>query len=342
MKRFALLLLALVALLCSCGENKGSDEDIIKNLKDLDKYILVGDYKGVTVDIITITDTDVESRITSIQKEHAYFKKIDRTKVEANDNVHIKYTSYLDGKAFTGGSGEDDLIVGEGTYEYKEVEIQLLGATVGNPRTINVTLPDDYYSIGLRGKTIKMEVTVTQIQESKETLPEITDAFVKEKFDAKDVAEFKANVRKDLEKEAEDKMYTNAWNAALENCAIIDYPEGIIEDYVASMKAYYTEEAKKYGAGLEYIVGNVSEWEAEATQFAKDYYKSEIAMYYILDKEIGRDVSDEEYDKRLEAYAKEQEVSVKDLEKIYTKDELITSMHWDKVMEFIWENAVKE
>lgn len=344
MKRFMLVLLALAAVLCSCGEEKPKERDIynyIKTLEDLDKYIIVGNYTGVTVETVTVTDKDVEARVAKLQDEHSYYKKIDKTEVEALDNVHISYVSYLDGEAFDGGRGEDDLVVGNGEYEFREVEIQLVGAKVNEKRSIKVTIPDDYYSIGLRGKTITMEVTVTQIQESEKTVPELTDAFVKEKFKKNTVAEFKQYVKEQLDKEAEEKMLTSAWKAALANCEIIDYPEGLVEEYVATMKKHYTDEAKKYGSTLEYAVGDVAEWEKEATQYAMDYYKSEIAMYYILDKEFGRDISNKEYRTRVIAYAEEQGVTVEELEKKYTKDELVTSMQWDKVMEFIWDKAVK-
>ncbi len=342
MKRLTLFMLAIVFLLCACGGEEKSDiYNYIKTLEDLDKYIIVGTYTGVEVETITVTDNDVESRVAEYQEEHSYFKKLEKTKIEAGDHVHISYSSTLDGQLFDGGAGEDDLFIGEGEYDYREVEIALLGAEVGSIHDIKVTLPDDYYSIGLRGKTIVMKVTVVQIQESDATVPELTDDFVKEYYDKNTVAEFKEAVRKELEREAEDEMYTAAWDAALDNCEMIEYPDGIVEKYVAEMREYYTEEAKKYGAELSYIVGDVEAWEKEATQFAEDYYKSEIAMYYILDKEFGRDISSAEYAERLADYAEENGMTTGELKKKYSKDELVTFMHWDKVMEFIWDNATK-
>ncbi len=342
MKRILILVLTVALLLCSCGKKEEADiYNYIRTLDNLDDYVLIGIYTGVEVQEITVTDEDVEKRKAEIQSQHSYYKKLDKTTVAVGDHVHISYVAYLEDKTFDGGTGEDDIVIGEGKYAYPVVETQLIGAKVGEKRIISVTLPDDYYSQGLRGKTIQMHVTVGQIQEKDKTFPEINEEFVKENYKLETVGEFDKMLREQLEKSAEDTMYTNAWKAAIDRCEMIEYPDGIVEKYVQEMEDYYTKEAAKYGAGIEYKVGNVEEWRVEATQYAQDYYKSEIVMYSILDREFGRKISDKEYNERLKGYAEERDMSIDELKEQYTKDYLITSMHWDKVMEFVWENRAK-
>lgn len=343
MKRTVLVLLAALLLLCSCSGNKKSDEiDIdthIRNLDNIEDYILLGDYKDITVTKIEVTEARITAYKNSLLEKHAYYKKLDKKVVEKGDNVHVTFVSYLNGEAFDGGSGKDDFIVGDGTFVFPELESNIVGMTVGNASRLEVTVPNDYFSAGLRGKTIRMEIAVVQIQEKEKTLPDITESFVKTNFGLDSVKAFDEYVKEQVTKDAEDTMMEQAWKKALENCAITHYPDGLVEKYVEKMLAHYTEQAKKYDAGPEIFVGNVDEWRAEAEKFAKDYYKSEIAMYAILDRECGRDIPTAEYKKRLEGYAEDMNLSVSKLKEKYSKEELISSMYWDKVMEIIWENT---
>lgn len=82
-----------------------------------------------------------------------------------------------------------DLVLGSdamvGAYESKTrpdrnnlgFEEQLVGAKVGETRTVTVTFPDDYSNEELRGTVVRFEVTVNSLR--KGTLPELTDQMVK-------------------------------------------------------------------------------------------------------------------------------------------------------------------
>lgn len=342
MKKLLCLLLPLCLLLCACKEESIDTENYIQNLDDLEQYILLGAYKDVTISRVEADDTAIAEYKATLQSKYAYYEKIDKESVEAGDCIHVSFVSYLNGEAFDGGSGEDDFVVGKGDFVFPEVETMLIGIPVGQVASVDVTVPDDYFSEGLRGKVLRMNITVKQIQEEEKTLPELTAEFVKEKFGFESTDEFDTYVREQVEKNAEDEMMTNAWKAALANCEMIKYPDGLVEQYVDDMLAYYTEQAKKYDAGPEVLLGDLDEWRTEATEYAKDYYKSEIAMYAILDREFGRDIATDEYNERLSGYAEDMGVTVSKLKESYSDNEIITSMYWDKVMELIWANTTLE
>jgi len=351
LKKAFLFMLALVFVLCACKKEDNKEEskeesiDVFEYIgkldEDMEQYIILGNYKGVSVNEVTVTDADVEGYKAELQKKYAYYKPLDKKKVETGDNVNISYTAYLNGVTFDGGSTSANLVVGDGDFDFPEIEQHLVGIEVGNTVSTNITVPSDYFSQGLRGKTLKLEITVNKIQEKDKTDATIDDAFVKEHFGLDSAKDFDAYAKKQLEKQAQDTMYTEAWKAALENCEIIKYPGDIVYRHVEAMYQHYKEEAAKYGAGVEIVIGtDVQTWRQDAIAYAEDYYKSEIAMYAILDREFGRDISDEEYKTRLEAYAKEEGISAAELEKKHGKDDIITSIYWDKVMEFVWENRV--
>lgn len=342
MKKIIFALLTACLLLCGCSKGDNGDIDIdnyVKNLDNLEDYIILGAYKDVSIPKIEASESRIAAYKTQVQEKYSYYKKLEKAVVEKGDCVHVTFASYLNNEAFEGGSGKDDFVVGDGDFVFPELESALIGAKVGNTVRNTVTVPNDYFSAGLRGKTIRMDIMVTQIQEKEKTKPEITDAFVKEKFGLDNVAAFDEYVKEAVTQDAEDEMMEKAWKAALANCEMIKYPDGLIEKYVDEMLKHYTEQAAKYDAGPEVLIGNVEDWKVEAKEFAEDYYKSEIAMFAILDRECGRDISNSEYNKRLEGYAKDLGITVSKLKDEYSKDYLINSMYWDKVMEIIWENT---
>ena len=75
--------------LSSCGTEVSYDD------YDLDKYIKVGDYKGMEVASysISVTDDEVETAIQSALDEAATDKELDKgTAIENGDVVNIDYT----------------------------------------------------------------------------------------------------------------------------------------------------------------------------------------------------------------------------------------------------------
>src|ERR1019366_10226138 len=77
----------------------------------------------------------------------------------------VLFRSKIGGTPFEGGTGEDiGVNVGSGTF-IPGFEDQLIGMTVGETRTVNVTFPSTYTSPQLAGKDAEFEVTVKSIDQ---------------------------------------------------------------------------------------------------------------------------------------------------------------------------------
>ena len=348
MKKLLVCILICITALSVFGCKEDEKEKIestvynyILNLDDPTKYLILGEYTDIEVNLIKVTEGDIEQYKADLQNDYSYFKVIeDKKTVELGDNINVTFTGYQDGAAFEGGDGWDDFVVGDGKFVFPSVEQELIGVKVGNTLSALVLVPDDYFSIGLRGKTIKLDVTVTQIQEKIKTAPELDLDFIGSNFGLNSLEDFDDYIVGVLEKAVTDEMMENAWKAAVSNSAMIDYPKGLIDDYISEMYDYYKSQAVKYGVSVELYIGDINEWKEEATEYARDYFKAELVMYCILDKEFGREIEEEEYQQRLEAFAKDEGVSVSRLKTAYSDDELKVFMYWDKVMELVWEKSV--
>ncbi|MCQ2599195.1 MAG: FKBP-type peptidyl-prolyl cis-trans isomerase [Alphaproteobacteria bacterium] len=79
------------------------------------------------------------------------------------DTVIIDFAGYLDGVQFPGGTAQAfPLILGSGQF-VPGFEEQLIGATKGETRDVNITFPTNYYP-ELAGKSVVFKVTVQDIK----------------------------------------------------------------------------------------------------------------------------------------------------------------------------------
>jgi trigger factor len=97
---------------------------------------------------------------------------------ESGDQVVIDFIGKTaDGVAFEGGTGTDMAVeIGSGTL-IPGFEDQLVGAKVGEERTLKVTFPDDYPAENLKGQPATFDVTVKAVKVAGET--RIDDEFAK-------------------------------------------------------------------------------------------------------------------------------------------------------------------
>lgn len=86
-------------------------------MKDIDKYITIGQYKGLSLEKVveTITDAEVEG---SISQDLAMTKEeVKDGVVEEGDTVVVNYVGTENGKEFNGGSAENqEITIGSGGY----------------------------------------------------------------------------------------------------------------------------------------------------------------------------------------------------------------------------------
>src|SRR5207249_4161532 len=127
------------------------------------------------------------------------------------------------------GTAEDvPLEVGSGQF-IPGFEDQLLGATAGNERTINVTFPEAYSVAALAGKAAAFDVTVKSVESPKEAV--FDDEFAK-KIGFEDLAKLKDAVRQRLAQEFAQmtamKLKRDVLDA-LDKVYRFDLPERLVE-----------------------------------------------------------------------------------------------------------------
>lgn len=217
--------------------------------------VKLGDYKGLKVEkqVAEVKDEDVEKQIKNFQDRQG--KMVDAPEgaaVENGDFTTLNFEGFVDGKPFEGGKGEDyPLQIGSGSF-IPGFEDQLVGAKIGEEKEVNVTFPEEYHSKDLAGKAAMFKCTIKSIK--RKELPEINDELAKKvsKFDT--LAELKADVRKNLEENAERKAENDQKSAAIEqatNNITVDIPAVMIDNRVTAMIQEMAMRLEQQGMKLE-------------------------------------------------------------------------------------------
>ena len=193
-------------------ETDSSEGNRLVSVKDVSKYVTIGEYKGLelTRTAQTVTDDDVQAEINYDLEDNG--TEVQDGTVENGDTVTINFTGTIDGKEFDGGSAEDyELVVGDGEM-INGFEDGIVGMKSGETKELDLTFPDDYYEESVAGKAVVFKVTLQKF-----TRPaELTDEWVAENTEYKTVDEYREAVKKQLEdtavQTADYGLYSDAWN----------------------------------------------------------------------------------------------------------------------------------
>lgn len=368
-KKVAALVLALTVLsiAAGCGEKKEDSkktedtntqqEFVLTNKegkvvavdeKDLEKYVTLGDYKNLEMDVEpkkTITDEEVDAfiELQMINKYDPVEVTEDRA-VEKNDTVNIDYTGYLDGETFEGGSAQgDDLLIGSGQF-IEGFEEGLIGHKKGEEVTLDLTFPENYKE-ELKGKAVQFKVKINKISAP----PALTDEWAAANTDYKTAAEYKEKQKEFLQADADNEydgqIKSNIFLKVAEASEIKEYPEKAMEEMKVTIRQQLDNMYRmQAGVGLDEFLKsqNISKEEADETieAVAKDSMLQNLVVQAIFNAE-GIELTEEDFNAEKEKFALENGFpDVATMEKLYTDKSVIkNNVLWNRACEVILSTA---
>jgi trigger factor len=190
----------------------------------------LGEYKGVEVGKREpdVGDEAIGAELDRLRERSARLDTVERAAAEG-DFVVMDYLGTLEGEAFAGGEGRDQMVeLGSGRL-VPGFEEQLTGAAAGDERTVKVTFPDEYGAPELAGREAEFAVTVKEIK-AKE-LPAVDDDLAAEAgFDTLD--ELREDIRTRLAEAETAQIDAEFREAALDSVvkhAKLDIPDALVD-----------------------------------------------------------------------------------------------------------------
>lgn len=306
-RRWITVLLAatLGMLLAGCG--KDAEEEVYLKDINVDKYVTLGEYKGIeaTVPSTEVTDAQREEWIQNDLSSLVSLENVEnREVVEMGDIANIDYVGKKDGVAFEGGTGSGfDLGIGSGTF-IPGFEEGIVGMKKGETKDITLTFPENYNSEELAGQEVVFTVTVNEIKEYK--LPEITDELVAslEREDVKTAEEYQKLVENSIKAQLEENNTYEILSQVLEklenSSTIEEAPSPMVDRLYGVTLERLTSQAGMYGVDVSYLVamlygGTQEEYEQTLREFAQHTAKQYLMLAAVAKNE-GITITDEEMD----------------------------------------------
>ena len=253
---------ALAVSVIGCGSNSGSVNKI--RSYDVEKYVTLGDYDGMEVEVagdFEVSDEDVVDYINGMLSYHPGYEDTDKQTVEDGDCVNIDYEGKKDGVAFDGGTAQGYVLeIGSNTF-IDGFEEGLIGVNVGETVDLNLTFPEDYQSADLAGADVVFTVTVNKIVKKVETTyDQLTDEYVSDNLNYESVDELYNDTKSYMEDDCEQNRVVAERSAVLDKLienSKVAIPDGLLEMKVDQYIQQFTKQNCQDGKTLsDYLSAN--------------------------------------------------------------------------------------
>lgn len=345
MKKKLLSIMALcltTVLLAGCG---GDETTVLKDM-DVEKYVTLGEYKGLTVNVAapSVNDAELESLMMDVYQGNITAENgiKDRAIVEG-DIANIDYVGKKDGVAFDGGTASGyNLGIGSGQF-IAGFEEGLVGVKPGETVDLNLTFPENYGSADLAGQAVVFTVTVNYI------LPTELDNAVIAGMGIEGVTneeEFRQYCYDYLYSVAEQDYQYYVQNAVMEafmtSNTIKEVPEALVEKYESVARGNIETTAASYGTDPDTFTNYYynMDFESFVVDYSKNAAEQDMAIQAVANAE-NLNITDEELDEMLLGYA--QNAGYTTIEEYIgdsTKEDYREYFLFEKVLNYLVENAV--
>ncbi|MBN9690059.1 MAG: trigger factor [Verrucomicrobia bacterium] len=308
-------------------------------------------YKGLTArrEVAVAGDVEVERAINILREQHVKYNDVQRA-VQSGDVAVVNYTGTCEGRPLTDfnptakGLTEKQgmwMLVQENSFIPGFTE-QLVGANVGDKRSVKVTFPADFVIKEVATKEGVFEVEVTGVKEK--VLPEVNDAFAQE-FGAANVDELKQGVQRDLQNELNFRVKRNVRDQLLKHLlgqVTFDLPESVVSSETRQLVYNIVNENQQRGVAKEVIEARKNEIFQSAQTSALDRVKAAFILNRIAETEKIT-ITEKEVTQRVLAMAEQNNLTpekmVKTLQERNAFPEIQQDILTGKVLDWLELNA---
>lgn len=197
--------------------------------------VKLADYKKfkVTAGKVSVTEKDLKEVLETLGQRMAEKKEVARA-AKNGDEVVLDFKGTNTKKQPIAGAEATDypLILGSKSF-IPGFEEEVLGLKTGDTKTFTVTFPKDYHAAALAGTKVTFAITIKKVQEL--VAPKADDAFAKKVGPFKDLTELKADIKKQLTQEREDKTRRDQELELVDQLvakSTVTLPESLVADQV--------------------------------------------------------------------------------------------------------------
>ena len=308
--------------------------------------VKLGKYKGLEIEKHDhpVEEGRVEKELNQARERRARFVIVERA-AQMGDIATIDFVGSVDGKEFEGGAAEGHrLELGSKTF-IDTFEEQVAGMQVGEKKDVKVKFPEEYGVKELAGKDAVFAVTLTKVEEKQ--LPELNDEFASSVSEFETLAEYKEDIRKNLEASNQEHLKRENENNLLQtvvDASETEIPQILVDRqldiFVRDFETRLSYQGMKLEDYLAWSGVTMEQLREQRLDQAKDTVKTRLVLEKLIDAE-GLYVTQEELDNKVKELADKYKKSLSDYKKSlgerqlqYFENELLM----EKVFKFLVEN----
>lgn len=308
--------------------------------------IQLQEYKGIEVPYQdpTITEEDIDKRLSEIRDQKAQYVNIDARPLEDGDFAVVALES-LSGIEGAPVKQEEMVLEINGADTLPAFTGNLRGLSPGDEKDFEVAYPEDYGSARLAGKTVRFHATLKGLR--RKELPDLNDEFAQDLGDYRNVEELREAVRRSLFAQREYEAQQAAKNKLVEKLvAMHDFPapEFFIERQIKSRLEQAFQSMTARGMDPRNLNLNWDKLKDSQRDAAIHEVKASLLLGRISEREAIRAERDE-VNREVERQARQNREPVAAVQMRFEKDGTIgriaSHIQTEKTLNFLFENARK-
>lgn len=315
------------------------DEDLEITVKyEIMPEFEVKDYKGISVEYpnVVISDEMVEKEINNLKERNAVLRDKGDEAIAEGDIVNADYE--VEGEA---DSKRTDYVFTVGSHTaYFDFDDEIIGAKKGEEKVITKTYDEKNKPVGYDKDNATIKVKINSVK--KKELPELNDEFAEDvNEEYKTVQDLKNGIRKNLEKDLDDRLKETKISLLLDKIipsVNLEIPTCMIDYEVANtFRRFSYQMGMKEEDTIKFLTANGQSLDAFTSAWRPDAehtIKSQLIVTKIRDEEkitVSDDDINAEYEKQ---HKDDKDNPNAELYKNMIKDNL----EYQKTIDFLLEN----
>ena len=313
---------------------------------ELKPQVNAQDYKNIPAKRppVDISDEELAAELELRRQTNFHLKSVGEPRpIQQGDHAVLDFKTFADGKPVPDGEAQGfHLEVGSNRFN-PEFENELIGASKGEEREIQVAFPADYGNKNLAGKNVTFQVAVKDVKEK--VLPELNDEFAKGLGEFDSLDDLRSAVRQELEtskiKRIEDEIWVQISDELIKRNPF-EVPKSMVEQELQRMLDTIRYRLSSQNLTLEQAGMDEETFRERNRELAEKRVRTSILLEKISHQE-SLEISDEELDQSLHSTAERMNQPYDKVKDFYLRSNMMDSYKHqlleDKVINYLRDQA---
>ena len=293
---------------------------------------------------VVVSDEEVASELALRREANFHLASLKEARpIQEGDHAILDFKTFVDGKPLPDGEAKGfHLEVGSNRFN-PEFENEIIGASKGEEKEIQVAFPIDYGNKNLAGKKATFQVAVKDIREK--VLPELNDEFAKNLGGFESLQDLRSAVRQELEKNKRKRIDEEIWVQICDellNRNPFEVPRSMVEQELQRMLDTIQYRLSSQNLTLEQAGMDEETFKERNREMAERRVRTSLLLERISHQE-KIEISDEELEQGLHETAEKMNQPYDKVRDFYQRSNMMDSYRHqlleEKVIHFLQDQA---